>query len=1161
MTAANSSDPTPSTSPETAIQIQPTPPVPAATASSEVKPRELSRDERVAREIRTLDRILVVLTLALAFFLASFRAANTDIWMHLASGRMIVHGEYPFWQAVDPFSHTSAGWDNHAWLSDVILYVVAQAFGGPESSSGGAALIVLKALLVTALAGVLLSIRRPGQGFWLPAICTSLALLAMSPRLYMQTTIVSLLFLGITMHLLQRPAPLSPEDLAALPAWRRWLASTQRRFALPLLVILWVNLDNWYLLGPITVALYALGELMQDRLARVHGGVDALEPGELKQLGIITAACFAACLISPYHVRAFTLPSELSAFLFDSTLALDPWFNNFFLSPFDERYLSPAGVELYQNVAVLALLPLLLLGVLSFACVYRQIRWWRVLVFVPFAVLAALWTRAVPFFAVVAAPIIALNLQDMMAALAARGSSQPIGSLSGRLATAVVLAALLIVAWPGLLHPRPDDIRSSHRVCWSLTTHDSFVRAADAIRDLRARGVLRPESRAFNLSFEAAYLCAWYCPEEKNYYDLRLSPFGDTVTSDYIRARAELEYRPLKSAEPRKPGEGQPPDSVFPSVFTKDRNHPIDHVIVTGPEWGYLRGPYLNGSVPQRFWNNAVEWTMLYGDGRTMIFGWNDPRREGTPFAAAEFDPVPKALGRDVVPDRTEGELDLASRSSTAEQASTADWWSWYTKGPEPRSAALDDSAMLRDAYVIRAQRREQALHAARIVGTTHLSVTQFGTGAGFPAGVTRLLEGFRLGRYSATGVPAEFSALTLLAVRSARQAIKETPNDPQAHYNLALAIDLLSQQQSDMGLGRTNPLLEDIRQAQIINALSRAVQLNPDFADAHHQLARMYARTRMVAGSVPTHLESQLFHLAKWAELARAEFQRSGEPPVLVKEREKQLDEEVRQTMIRASGAARRLGVVLTEDERRDPEALVRRLRSQYALKAENQPEYLRLGMALQFGLSQQALEIAQKLSPSDLESLPPAAREQQAYVVYLLHIKTGQAHLVRDAESTIRDPRLLVILAAVGGDHRRMDEHLADLIARFEQAQRGVMLGLFRSPFTKVHAEPQNLAGMSQLAGLKREECDARVLRGLMALERGEPTVARKHMDQALKTTLAPTQIPKVIGCLGASSGLEEVTYIHAAQGIPERRFPFDLAPLAAGYWRQMHDVDRQK
>ena len=371
MTAGNgSSDPissAPASAGDAAIQIQPTPPAPTVTITSEsAQPaaKELSRAERLVGEIRTLDRALVVLTLALAFFLGSFRAGNSDIWMHLAAGRMIANGEYSFWQAVDPFSHTAESWDNHAWLSDVILYGVAQAFGGPESSAGGAALVALKALLVMALAGVLLLIRRPGQGFWVPATCTALALLAMSQRFFLQTTIVSYLFLGITLYLLQRPESMEAAELAALPDWRRWFASTQRRYALPVLFALWVNLDGRYLLGPLTVAIYLLGEIMQDRFARVHGGADAPEPGDLKQLGIVTAAGFAACLISPYHIRGLALPPELATFLTDSMLREDVWFDQFFFSSFDDRYLSPNNVELYQNVAVLSFLPLLAVGLI-----------------------------------------------------------------------------------------------------------------------------------------------------------------------------------------------------------------------------------------------------------------------------------------------------------------------------------------------------------------------------------------------------------------------------------------------------------------------------------------------------------------------------------------------------------------------------------------------------------------------------------------------------------------------------------------------------------------------------------------------------------------------------------------------------------------------------
>ena len=341
--------------------------------------------------------------------------------MHLASGRMIANGQYSFWQAVDPFSHTSEGWDNHAWLSDLILYAVAQAFGGPESSAGGAALVVLKALLVTALAGVLLSLRRPSQGFWLPAVCTSLALLAMSPRLYLQTTIISMLFLGITLLLLQRPEALRPAELAALPGWRR-LAGIDAAPLRPARALRALGESRWLVSArPRHGRALPAGRVRAGSLFRVHGGSDSLETGELKQLCIVTAAGFAACLISPYHIRGLALPPELATFLSDSMLREDGWFDSFFYASFDERHLTPANLELYQNVAVLAFPVLLVLGVGSFLGNVRGLRWWRVAVFVPFALLAVMWTRAVPFFAIVAAPSMALNFQDMAVALAARG--------------------------------------------------------------------------------------------------------------------------------------------------------------------------------------------------------------------------------------------------------------------------------------------------------------------------------------------------------------------------------------------------------------------------------------------------------------------------------------------------------------------------------------------------------------------------------------------------------------------------------------------------------------------------------------------------------------------------------------------------------------------
>src|SRR5581483_5024808 len=95
-------------------------------------------------------------------------------------------------------------------------------------------------------AGLLLQMRRPGAGAWLPVVCTTLAVVAMSPRLLLQPACVSYLFLGVTL-------------------WCLWMQDKERhakivRVALLLTLVVWVNMDEWFLLGPALVVLFWLGE-------------------------------------------------------------------------------------------------------------------------------------------------------------------------------------------------------------------------------------------------------------------------------------------------------------------------------------------------------------------------------------------------------------------------------------------------------------------------------------------------------------------------------------------------------------------------------------------------------------------------------------------------------------------------------------------------------------------------------------------------------------------------------------------------------------------------------------------------------------------------------------------------------------------------------------
>src|SRR6266576_1813987 len=105
---------------------------------------------------------------------------------------------------------------HQTWLYDLAGYGLYVLLGGPG-------LVLCKALLVACLALLMLrlskAIAKKGTGplnsrgpvpffalgdeWWLPALCTMLAVLAMSPRLLVQPATVSYLFLALTLWLLR----------------------------------------------------------------------------------------------------------------------------------------------------------------------------------------------------------------------------------------------------------------------------------------------------------------------------------------------------------------------------------------------------------------------------------------------------------------------------------------------------------------------------------------------------------------------------------------------------------------------------------------------------------------------------------------------------------------------------------------------------------------------------------------------------------------------------------------------------------------------------------------------------------------------------------------------------------------------------------------------
>jgi hypothetical protein len=236
-----------------------------------------------------------ILAGAATAYLACFPLMDTDIWWHLAAGRLMIH-EHRFIYT-DPFAVDTLGapWVDVHWLFQVLVYLV-------HSVGGVAALVVAKVILIAL--GVALGVRaactRLPRSWWLPLAAIVVAFLYPARHLMLaRPTILTLLGLTTTLLVLDRVR--RDHDL-------RWAA-----LLLPI-QILWANLQGLYLLGPGLVACMVVGDMVTAWLAPRASAL-AWPPVPPRSIRLGLALCIPAMIlasaITPYGPRGLALPFVL----------------------------------------------------------------------------------------------------------------------------------------------------------------------------------------------------------------------------------------------------------------------------------------------------------------------------------------------------------------------------------------------------------------------------------------------------------------------------------------------------------------------------------------------------------------------------------------------------------------------------------------------------------------------------------------------------------------------------------------------------------------------------------------------------------------------------------------------------------------------------------
>lgn len=222
------------------------------------------------------------------------RMLNSDLWFHLAAGRLIVsEARLP---RTDPWSYTAAGepWHNHEWLADILYHLWATTFG-IES------LIYWEWLVLAATFGLLFHLLRQLSGSSVTAYLLLLFALSLAAP-----------FFDVRPHLWSLLAS------AGLLVWT--LPGPQRSWwALPALFLAWANLHGGFVFGlaalGLVLASHALfpEEPLADRAP--GGGADFRTRSVGKRLlsiGVLWSACLGASLVNPLGLDVLLFPLHLA---------------------------------------------------------------------------------------------------------------------------------------------------------------------------------------------------------------------------------------------------------------------------------------------------------------------------------------------------------------------------------------------------------------------------------------------------------------------------------------------------------------------------------------------------------------------------------------------------------------------------------------------------------------------------------------------------------------------------------------------------------------------------------------------------------------------------------------------------------------------------------
>jgi hypothetical protein len=426
----------------------------------------------------TTKRVFVAVVFLGILAMASRSVGDPDVWWHLKAGQLIAQTKAV--PRTDPFSFTRAGypWVAHEWLSELIIYGIYRV-------SGWGGLIVGFALMVS-LTFFLVYLRSAPDPYS-SGVMALWGAWATAPIWGVRPQVISLLLTSLWLLILERS-----ERIPRLLWW-----------TLPL-TVLWVNLHAGFALGLALLLLFLAGEYLEQATSHTRPN-----PARSRALAITFLFDLLLVPLNPNGAKMYLYPVE--------TLRSKA------MQDFIAEWASPN----FHHAAYLPSFLLLLATMASLAWSRLRVRPRDTLLLMvsTFAALSSI--RMIPFFVLIAVPILSWPLESWARADRPR-SVQPRGGWGGPMPYAGILNLLILLSLAGFVGFQVN--RAVHR----QPQVEAQRFPAGAVAYLNAQQQAHPPvGPIFNLYDWGGYLIWKLYPQTLVFIDGRADVYGESLMRQF----------------------------------------------------------------------------------------------------------------------------------------------------------------------------------------------------------------------------------------------------------------------------------------------------------------------------------------------------------------------------------------------------------------------------------------------------------------------------------------------------------------------------------------------------------------------------------------------------------------------------------------------------